>query len=109
MELSEIKKNMNKTVLYDGGEYILKACRLFLDHARPEFKYSAELVSKKTNTLISVPIASVKIKAHNHKANIPLEERQFYYNDEVRKIKELPLTDKEYEQAVKAAADKWRV
>lgn len=36
-------------------------------------------------------------------------ERLLKYEQEKAKLRQQPLTDKEYEQAVKAAADKWRV
>lgn len=59
MTLGEVKRHMNKRVLYDGDLYTLRACRMFLDPIRLEFRYSAEIVSVKTNTVICVPLDKI--------------------------------------------------
>lgn len=62
MTLGEVKRYLNKVVVYDGDEYVFKACRLFLDEIHHEFKYSAELASVKTRCLICVPLEKVEKK-----------------------------------------------
>ena len=51
MTLNEVKLFMEKTVVCDGEEYILKGCLLFLNPSTHKFDYSAKIVSKKTNTV----------------------------------------------------------
>ena len=60
MTLGEVKRFMNKRVLYDGDSYVLCACRLFLDPVYHEFKYSAEIVSVKTNAVMIVPLEKIE-------------------------------------------------
>ncbi len=62
MTLGEVKRHLNKTVIYDGNEYIFKACKLFLDPVHREFKYSAELTSVKTNAGMCVPLNKIITK-----------------------------------------------
>lgn len=59
MTLAEVKRTMGKRVTYDGDEYFLRACRMFLDPVRFEFGYSAEIVSVKTNTVICAPLNKI--------------------------------------------------
>lgn len=60
MTLGEVKRFLNKTVLYDGDLYVMRACVLFLDNIYGEFCYSAEIVSIKTNTVMRVPLEKIK-------------------------------------------------
>ena len=46
MKLSEVKKNMHKSVLYDGSIYWLQSCVMWLDELNHEFKYSLVLIDK---------------------------------------------------------------
>lgn len=62
MTLGEVKRNLNKVVVYDGDEYIFKACRLFLDDIYGEFKYSAELASVKTRAWMHAPLEKIYAK-----------------------------------------------
>ena len=61
MEISEIKKTLNKKVKWDGGEYVLKSCVLMQDVYTKEFKYSAVLLDKNKNSTVQVPIERVEI------------------------------------------------
>lgn len=60
MKLSEVKKNMHKSVLYDGSIYYLQSCVLWLDERDREFKYSLILVDKNKNSTADVPIEDVE-------------------------------------------------
>lgn len=62
MTLGEVKRFMEKPVLYDGEEYILKACIMFLHPVTFEFNYSGEIVSVKTRTVMRVPIDKINYK-----------------------------------------------
>lgn len=62
MTLTEVKKNMEKTVLYDGDPYRLTACRMFIDPITKRFAYGGELVSMRTNTVIHAPLDKIKEK-----------------------------------------------
>lgn len=59
MKLSEVKPNMHKNVLYDGGVYWLQSCVLWLDERDCTFKYSLILVDKNKNSTVDVPIEKV--------------------------------------------------
>lgn len=61
MELSEVKKNLNKKVKWDGGEYILTGCVLSQDLYTKELKYSAVLLDKNKNSTVQVPIERVEV------------------------------------------------
>jgi hypothetical protein len=61
MELSEVKKNLNKKVQWDGGEYTLTSCVLSQDLYTKELKYSAVLLDKNKNSTVQVPIERVEI------------------------------------------------
>ncbi len=51
MTLGEVKRFMEKTVILDGEEYILKGCMLFMNPTTYKFDYSVKIVSKRTNTV----------------------------------------------------------
>ena len=61
MELSEVKRNMHKTVLFDGSEYYFKSCVLWLDDKDGQFKYSLILVDKNKHSTVDVPIEKVSV------------------------------------------------
>jgi hypothetical protein len=61
MQLSEVKKNMHKSVLYDGSVYWLQSCVMWLDEKNNEFKYSLVLVDKSRNSTVDVPIEKVGV------------------------------------------------
>lgn len=63
MKLSEVKRNMHKSVLYDGSIYYLQSCVLWLDERDREFKYSLILVDKNKNSTVDVPIEDVEVIA----------------------------------------------
>ena len=59
MTLREVKQFMDKTVVYDGDEYTLKACLMFLNPTTAEFSYSGEIVSIKTKSVRRVPLKDI--------------------------------------------------
>lgn len=61
MKLSEVKKNMHKSVLYDGSVYWFQSCVMWLDELNHEFKYSLILIDKNKNSTIDVPIEKVEV------------------------------------------------
>lgn len=61
MELSEVKKNLNKKVKWDGDEYTLTSCVLSQDLYTKELKYSAVLLDKNKNSTVQVPIERVEV------------------------------------------------
>lgn len=61
MKLSDVKPNMHKNVLYDGGLYFLSSCVLWLDEQNRSFKYSLVLLDKNQNSTIEVPIEKVEV------------------------------------------------
>lgn len=61
MKLSEVKRNMHKSVLYDGGIYFLSACKMWLDEKENEFKYALVLIDKNQNSTITVPMERVEV------------------------------------------------
>lgn len=64
MELHEVKKNLNKTVLYKDKLYTLKACTLYKD--KEGEKYSAVLLDKNKNSILSCKLKDVTIKERNY-------------------------------------------
>ena len=72
MKLSEVKKNMHKSVLYDGSVYWLKSCVMWLDELNHEFKYSLVLIDKNNkNSTVDVPIEKVEAVADDiHKRRV---------------------------------------
>lgn len=60
MQLAEVKKNMHKSVLYDGSVYRLQSCVMWLDERDGAFKYSLILIDKNQNSTIDVPIERVE-------------------------------------------------
>ena len=61
MELSEVKKNLNKKVKWDGGEYTLTGCVLSQDLYTQELKYSVVLLDKNKKSTVQVPIERVEV------------------------------------------------
>ena len=61
MKLNDVKPNMHKNVLYDGGLYFLSSCVLWLDEQNRSFKYSLILLDKNQNSTIEVPIEKVEV------------------------------------------------
>lgn len=61
MKLSEVKKNMHKSVLYDGSVYWLGSCVMWLDEINQKFKYSIVLIDKSKNSTIEAPIEKVEV------------------------------------------------
>lgn len=60
MELSEIKRYMHKAVTYDGNEYKLKQCVLWLDENKGKFRYSLVLADKSGYHTVTAPMEKVK-------------------------------------------------
>lgn len=60
MKLSEVKKNMHKSVMFDGSAYFLSACEMWLDEKENEFKYALVLIDKNQNSTVTVPIERVE-------------------------------------------------
>ena len=61
MNLSDVKRNMHKTVKFSGSEYFLWKCVMWLDEKNNEFKYSLILVDKNKNSTVDVPIEKVTV------------------------------------------------
>ena len=61
MNLSEVKQNMHKSVLFDKGAYYLQSCVMWLDENSGEFKYSLNLLDKNKNSIIILPIEKVEV------------------------------------------------
>ncbi len=61
MELSDVKPNMHKNVMYNGDVYYFSKCTMWLDEKNREFKYSLVLVDKNKNSTIDVPIEKVEV------------------------------------------------
>lgn len=61
MMLSEVKKNMRKSVLFDNSVYWLRSCVMRLDEKDNGFKYSLILVDKNKNGTTDVPIEKVEV------------------------------------------------
>ena len=61
MRLEDVKKNMHKSVLYDGSKYTLMSCVLWLDEKACKFKYSLVLLDKNQNSTVDVPIEKVEV------------------------------------------------
>lgn len=65
MKLSDVKRNMHKSVLYDGSVYWLQSCVLWLDERNNEFKYSLVLIDKNRNSTVDVPIEEVEVMSND--------------------------------------------
>ena len=61
MNLSEVKPNMHKKVIFDGSVYLLSKCIMWLDEKDCEFKYSLVLIDKNNNSAINAPIEKVEV------------------------------------------------
>lgn len=61
MKLEEVKRNMHKSVMYDGSVYCLQSCVLWLDEKNHKFKYSVVLLDKNKNSTIDAPIEKVEV------------------------------------------------
>ena len=51
MNISEVKRNLERTVLYNGAEYILKGC-IIRRNTTGRFYYQAELMDTKAKTAL---------------------------------------------------------
>lgn len=64
MQMNEVKKAMrlNLTVCYNGADYIIQACRMWLNDDGV-FNYSLELLDQKTkNSLMIVAVEKINLK-----------------------------------------------
>jgi hypothetical protein len=61
MKLEEVKRNMHKSVMYDGSVYRLQSCVMWLDEKSHKFKYSLILLDKNKNSTVDVPIEKVEV------------------------------------------------
>lgn len=53
MNISEVKRNLERTVLYNGAEYILKGC-IIRRNTTGRFYYQAELMDTKAKSSLIV-------------------------------------------------------
>lgn len=53
MNISEVKRNLERTVLYNGAEYILKGC-IIRQNTTGQFYYQAELADTKAKSSLIV-------------------------------------------------------
>ena len=61
MEISEVKKSFLTNVMYDGSEYRLLSCVLWLDKKERRYRYSCELQDVKSkSSVIRVPMERVE-------------------------------------------------
>lgn len=61
MKLEEVKRNMHRSVSYDGSIYYFQSCVLWLDERNGEFKYSLILIDKNKNSTVDVPMEKVEV------------------------------------------------
>lgn len=54
MNISEVKRNLERTVLYNGAEYILKGCIIRRNTTTGRFYYQAELMDTKAKSSLIV-------------------------------------------------------
>ncbi len=54
MNISEVKRNLERTVLYNGTEYILKGCIIRRNTTTGQFYYQAELADAKAKSSLIV-------------------------------------------------------
>lgn len=63
MDIRDVKKNLNRSVTFNGSEYILTACIIRRHKKTAEFYYEAELSDVKNGGWIVVcPLREVKEK-----------------------------------------------
>jgi len=60
MKISEVKRAVNKPVIYENSKYILTACILRKDKLN-RFVYSAELKDMKANSIVIVKLEDVNM------------------------------------------------
>lgn len=54
MNISEVKRNLERTVLYNGAEYILKGCIIRRNTTGRFYYYQAELMDTKAKSSLIV-------------------------------------------------------
>ncbi len=61
MDITEVKRNLNKPVKLDNTEYVLKECVMWLSEVDKEIKYSVTLIDKNGNSTLQTALERVEI------------------------------------------------